>query len=100
VGNFTHADVLKLYANGTVDCDMLIITTQTDQDTNEVTEVEQYREKGTSFLEPLPFELTEDEINSLNPNKMKNLTHPEDLPEEGGTPPTTPLPPKPIKREG
>ena len=65
VGNFTHADIRKLYANGTVDCDMLIITTQTDQDTQETTEVEQYREHGTSFLEPYPFRLTAAEKESL-----------------------------------
>lgn len=72
VGNFTHADVLKLYANGTVDCDMLIIMQQTDQETKVVTEVEQYREKGTSFLPEYPFELTDEDIDILTPKPTQN----------------------------
>lgn len=65
VGNFTHADIKKIYENGTVDCDMLIISEQ-EQDSVK-SEVEQYREKGTSFNEPWPFELTEEEIEELSP---------------------------------
>lgn len=65
VGNFTHVDVIKIYANGTVDCDMLIVSEQ--EIDGEKSEVEQYREKGTSFCEPYPFELTESDIELLMP---------------------------------
>lgn len=77
VGNFTHADVLKLYKNGTVDCEMIIITEQEDQDTKEKSEVEQYREKGTSFVEPYPFDLTAEDIEALTPKPIETNFQPE-----------------------
>lgn len=63
VNNFTHADIKSISQNGTVSCDMLII--EVDEEGNE-TEV--YREGFTSYDEGnYPFELTEEDIELLNP---------------------------------
>ena len=63
VNDFTHADIKSISENGTVSCDMLII--EVDEEGNE-TEV--YREGFTSYDEGnYPFELTEEDIELLNP---------------------------------
>ena len=68
VNNFTHADIKSISENGTVSCDMLII--EVDNDGNE-TEV--YREGFTSYDEGnYPFELTEEDIELLNPKVESN----------------------------
>jgi hypothetical protein len=65
VNNFTHSDLKSLSENGTVSCDMLII--ETDEEGNE-TEV--YREGFTSYDEgSYPFELTEEDIKILRPER-------------------------------
>lgn len=63
VNNFTHADLKSISENGTVSCDMLIISV--DEEGNE-TEV--YREGFTSYDEGnYPFELTEEDLKVLRP---------------------------------
>ena len=70
VNNFTHADIKSISENGTVSCDMLII--EVDEDGNE-TEV--YREGFTSYDEGnYPFELTEEDIDLLNPKIQTDET--------------------------
>jgi hypothetical protein len=50
MGNFTHADVLKIFENGTISCDMLTMSE----------DIEQYREHFTTFDSSVePFELSQ-----------------------------------------
>lgn len=69
-GQFTHVEIKKLYKNGCIDVNMLVISEQ-EQD-GEISEVEQYREHGTSFESPYPFELTADDLEVLNPKPIFN----------------------------
>ena len=70
VNNFTHADIKSISENGTVSCDMLII--ETDEEGGE-TEV--YREGFTSYDEgSYPFELTQEDIELLNPKIQTDET--------------------------
>ena len=89
INGYNQAEILKVYEDGSCVCTVsqVVDGVIVRQDTNIV------------LNNGVHFELTEQELLILNPEQMKTYTHPEDLPEEGGTPPTTPLPPKPIKRE-
>ena len=62
VNNFTHADIKSISENGTVSCDMLIISVDDGNET------EIYREGYTSYdYGNYPFELTEEDIQILRP---------------------------------
>ena len=70
VNQFTHADIKSISENGTVSCDMLII--EVDE---EGSETEVYREGFTSYDEgSYPFELTEEDIELLNPKIQTDET--------------------------
>ena len=70
VNNFTHADLKSISENGTVSCDMLIISVD-----DEGNETEVYREGFTSYDEGnYPFELTEEDIELLTPKTQTDET--------------------------
>ena len=69
VNNFTHADIKSISENGTVSCDMLIISVD-----DEGNETEVYREGFTSYDEGnYPFELTEEDLKNLKPIENEPL---------------------------
>ena len=70
VNNFTHADIKSISENGTVSCDMLIISVD-----DEGNETEVYREGFTSYDEGnYPFELTQEDIELLTPKIQTDET--------------------------